>query len=328
MGTSMNALKMQILLKRTLLIFTVFCFVGPTFAQSSTDTIKIIVITAAGGAADQASRIVAEKLGPALNKNVVVENKPGAGGNIASKFVAGSKPDGFTFLMTSNNHTINPFIYKDAGYATLTDLVPVVQVARGPTVIAVNPQEPINSMKDLIANSHTRAINYGSIGVGSAAHLVGECLKPITGAKYEHVPYKGGAPAVFDAVAGHIPLVMSSLASLGPYIKSGKLRAIAVSSAERWPGYTDIPTLAELGMGDCTYDIWLGIVAPKGTPSNIVNSMNHEISTLLKTKDMQEKILGMGYMPVGNTPKEFDEMVRADINKTSKMIKTINVQVE
>ncbi len=303
-------------------------FTGIVCAQAPGDTIKLIVITAAGGAADQAARIVAEKLGPALNKNVVVENKPGAGGNIASKFVSGSKPDGLTFLMTSNNHTINPFIYKDAGYATLTDLVPVVQVARGPTVIAVHPQEPIHSMKDLIANSHTRAINYGSIGVGSAAHLVGECLKPITGAKYEHVPYKGGAPAVFDAVAGHIPLVMSSLASLGPYIKSGKLRAIAVSSADRWPGYSDIPTLAELGMGDCTYDIWLGIVAPKGTSSQIVNSMNHEISALLKTKEMQEKILGMGYMPVGNTAKEFDEMVRTDISKTSKMIKTMNVHVE
>lgn len=292
------------------------------------DTIKLIVITAPGGAADQATRIVAEKLGPALNKNIIVENKPGAGGNIASKFVASAKPDGYTFLMTSNNHTINPFIYKDPGYSTLVDLLPVVQVARGPTVIAVHPQTPMNSMKELIAFSQTKPVSYGSIGVGSAAHLVGECLKPVTGAKFEHVPYKGGAPAVFDAVAGHIPLVMSSLASLGPYIKSGKLRALAVSSAERWPGYTEIPTLNELGMGECTYDIWLGIVAPKGTPASIINSMNSEISSLLKTKEMQEKILGMGYMPVGNTVKEFDDMVRSDINKTSKMIKGMQVQVE
>jgi tripartite-type tricarboxylate transporter receptor subunit TctC len=145
--------------------------------------------------------------------------------------------------MTSNNHTINPFIYKDPGYSTLQDLLPVVQVARGPTVIAVHPQTPMNSMKELITFSQTKPVSYGSIGVGSAAHLVGECLKPLTGAKFEHVPYKGGAPAVFDAVAGHIPLVMSSLASLGPYIKTGKLRALAVSSAERWPGYAEIPTL-------------------------------------------------------------------------------------
>ena len=296
--------------------------------SSQNDTIKLIVITAPGGAADQAARIVAEKLGPALNKNIIVENKPGAGGNIASKFVASAKPDGLTFLMTSNNHTINPFIYKDPGYSTLQDLLPVVQVARGPTVIAVHPQTPMNSMKELITFSQTKPVSYGSIGVGSAAHLVGECLKPLTGAKFEHVPYKGGAPAVFDAVAGHIPLVMSSLASLGPYIKTGKLRALAVSSAERWPGYAEIPTLNELGMGDCTYDIWLGIVAPKGTPASIINSMNSEISTLLKTKEMQDKILGMGYMPVGNTVKEFDDMVRNDINKTSKMIKGMQVQVE
>jgi len=321
------------MIKKIILILIMFGYWSAFMlasAQTSTqnDTIKLIVITAPGGAADQATRIVAEKLGPALNKNIIVENKPGAGGNIASKFVASAKPDGYTFLMTSNNHTINPFIYKDPGYSTLVDLLPVVQVARGPTVIAVHPQTPMNSMKELIAFSQTKPVSYGSIGVGSAAHLVGECLKPVTGAKFEHVPYKGGAPAVFDAVAGHIPLVMSSLASLGPYIKSGKLRALAVSSAERWPGYTEIPTLNELGMGECTYDIWLGIVAPKGTPASIINSMNSEISSLLKTKEMQEKILGMGYMPVGNTVKEFDDMVRSDINKTSKMIKGMQVQVE
>ena len=151
---------------------------------SQNDTIKLIVITAPGGAADQATRIVAEKLGPALSKNIIVENKPGAGGNIASKFVASAKPDGATFLMTSNNHTINPFIYKDPGYATLLDLLPVVQVARGPTVIAVHPLTPINSMKELITFSQTKPVSYGSIGVGSAAHLVGECLKPVTGAKF------------------------------------------------------------------------------------------------------------------------------------------------
>lgn len=316
------------ILKINSIILILLSYSSIVFSQAQNEIIKLIVITAAGGAADQASRIVAEKLGPVLNKNVLVENKPGAGGNIASKFVSSSKPDGLTFLMTSNNHTINPFIYKDAGYATLTDLVPVVQVARGPTVIAVNPQVPIYSMKDLITYSQVKPISYGSIGVGSAAHLVGECLKPVIGAKYDHVPYKGGAPAVFDAVAGHIPLVMSSLASLGPYIKSGKLRAIAVSSSERWPGYTDIPTLSELGMGDCTYDIWLGIMAPKGTPVQIVNSMNQEIGGLLKTKEMQEKIIGMGYMPVGNKAKEFDDMVHSDIARTSKIIKNMNIQVD
>ena len=156
------------------LVLGLICLPLNSSAQTNNDTIKLIVITAAGGAADQAARIVSEKLGPAINKNIVVENKPGAGGNIASKFVASSKPDGYTFLMTSNNHTINPFIYKDAGYSTMVDLLPVVQVARGPTVIAVNPQTPIHTMKELIASSQARPISYGSIGVGSAAHLVGE----------------------------------------------------------------------------------------------------------------------------------------------------------
>ncbi len=295
---------------------------------ASADVITFAIITATGGAADQSARIIAEKLGPALNKTVVVENKPGAGGNIASRFVANAKPDGKTFLVTSNNHTINPFIYKDAGYSTLTDFLPVIQLARGPTVIAVHPQVPVTSMQDLIAYSQSKPLSYGSIGVGSAAHLVGECLKPLTGAKFDHVPYKGGAPAVFDAVAGHIPLVMSSLASLGQYIKSGKLRALAVSTSERWPGFTEIPTLAELGMGDCTYDIWLGIVAPKSTSPSVISSMNSEITSLIKTKEVQEKILAMGYMPVGLSVKSFDDMIHQDISKTSKLIKSIDIKVD
>jgi tripartite-type tricarboxylate transporter receptor subunit TctC len=288
----------------------------------------LIVITAAGGAADQAARIVAQKLGPALGRTVIVENKPGAGGNIASRYVANSKPDGLTFLVTSNNHTINPSLYKDAGYATLTDLVPVVQIARGPTVVAVHPSVTVQSMSELVALSKSRHVSYGSVGIGSASHLIGECLKASTGARYEHVPYKGGAPAVADAVAGHLPLVLSSLASLGQYIKTGRLKALAVTSAERWPNYTDVPTLAELGMGDCTYEFWLGLVAPRGTPPAIVNSMNREIAAILKTKDAAEKIGAMGYLPVGASAAEFDDMVRADMAKTAKLLKAAQIQVE
>ena len=319
-------------LKANILAATALCLcmasVPLVSVAAPSDVITFAIITATGGAADQSARIIAEKLGPALNKTILVENKPGAGGNIASRFVANAKPDGKTFLVTSNNHTINPFIYKDAGYNTLGDFLPVVQIARGPTVIAVHPQVPVTSMQELIAYSQSKPLSYGSIGVGSAAHLVGECLKPLTNAKFDHVPYKGGAPAVFDAVAGHIPLVMSSLASLGQYIKSGKLRALAVSTSERWPGFTEIPTLAELGMGDCTYDIWLGIVAPKGTPSSVITSMNTEITSLMKTKEVQEKILAMGYMPVGQTVKNFDDMVHQDIAKTSKLIKSIDIKVD
>ncbi|MDB5730055.1 MAG: h16 [Noviherbaspirillum sp.] len=303
---------------------------GPALGQNqpSGKPLRFIVITAAGGGADQTARVIAERLGPKIGRTIIVENRPGAGGNIASQYVAHAAPDGLTFLVTSNNHTINPVLYKNAGYDAHKDFVPVVQMARGPTVIAVHPSLPVQSMSDLVALSKSnKPLNYGSIGLGSAAHLVGECLKSVAGAGLEHITYKGGAPAVADAVAGHISLVMSSTASTSGFIRSGRLKPLAVSTAERWPSNPDVPTLAELGWSECNSEAWIGLLAPRGTPPAIVESMNREIAAVLKVPENSERIVGIGYLPGGAPASTFAEMLRKETAAVTKLIKDAGIQV-
>ena len=303
------------------------CLAGaPAHAQSG-KPLHLIVITAAGGAADQTARLVGEQLGPALGRPVLVENKPGAGGNIASQFVARAQPDGDTLLVTSNNHTINTSLYSKPGYST-DDFVPVVQIARGPSVIVVHPESKFKTVAQFIDEAKGTPISYGSIGVGSGAHLVAECLKATTGAQLDHIPYKGGAPAVADAVGGHVPAVFTTLASAGVYVRASKLRGLSVSSAQRSGTLPDIPTLAESGYGDCTYDTWLGIVGPKGMPAEVVDKLNREISAILKSDKAREVIQTLGYEPVGEPAGKFGEMLRADADKTSRLIKQAGLTAE
>jgi tripartite-type tricarboxylate transporter receptor subunit TctC len=291
--------------------------------------IKFVVITAPGGGGDQSARIVADQLAIKLNRIIIVENKPGAGGNIATQFVAQSTPDGLTFLVTSNNHTINPVLYKNAGYDAINDFMPVVQMTRGPSVIAVHPDFPAQSVADLIAISKNKSpIPFGSIGLGSAAHLVGECLKAIAGAKFEHVNYKGGAPAVADAVAGHIGLVISSTASTGQFIKSGKLRALGVSTTERWPSTPTVLTLQEMGYGECTSEAWIGLFAPKGTPQAIVEMMNKEILGVINSPATTEKIISIGYLPGTGSPLAFGNLVKKEISQVTQLVRQSKIQVQ
>ncbi len=294
---------------------------GTAVAQVPSDKpVRLIVAFAAGGAGDQVARMVSGKLTHIIGRPVLVENKPGAGGNIASQFVATAPPDGNTFLITSNNHTTNTVLYKNAGY-TLNDLIPVVELMRGPIVVVVPSAGPQKDIEDLISTAKTTPLSYGSIGVGSSSHLLAECLKFNTGAKLEHVPYKGGAPAVADVVAGHIPVVFTTLASAGTFVRAGKLRALALSSPVRWSTFPDIPTLAERGFGACTYEAWLGLMAPQGTPAAIVSAMNRDVASIMKSVDARDRLAPQGYVPVGDSPQKFAEMINADLQKTSDLIK-------
>ena len=298
------------------------------WAQPASDQpIRFIVITAPGGAADQFARLVGERLSTALGRTVLVENKPGAGGNIASQFVAKAAPNGNTFLITSNNHTVNPTLYAKPGYS-FDELVPVVQIARGPSVLVVHPSSPFKTVKELVDSAKTKPLPYGSIGVGSGAHLVAECLKATTGAKLEHVPYKGGAPAVADVVGGQVPAVITTLASAGSFIKADRLRALAVSSNGRWALTPGIPTLGESGWGECTIETWIGIMAPKGTPANVITRVNAATAALLKTAEVKEKMMPTGYEPVGESVETFDAMLRTDFDKMRKLIKQAGISAE
>jgi len=289
--------------------------------------LRLVVITQAGGAADQAARLVGKQLSEVLGRTVLVENKPGAGGNIASQYVARSKADGDTLLVTSNNHTINPALYKSPGYTT-DDLAPVVQIARGPSVVVIHPGVETRSIEALIEAAKKNPVSYGSIGVGSGAHVVAECLKAATGAKLEHIPYKGGAPAVADVVGGHIPVVFTTLASAGAHVRTERIQGLAVSSANRWPSVPEIPTLAEKGLGACTYETWLGIVAPKDTPPDVIARLNKDMSAIIKSDLVRTALAPQGYEPVGESVSHFAAMLAEDKKKTSKLIQEAGITAD
>lgn len=302
---------------------------GPSAAQEG-KSMKIVVITAPGGAGDFMARYVAERLGTKTGKTVLVENRPGAGGNIASALVARSPNDGMTLLLTSNSHTINPQIFSKAGYDAFKDFTPVVQLTRGPVVLAVGPGSKAGTLREFVEASKLNAANgsYATYGIGGAAHLVGEMLSTASGAKLQHVAYRGAAPALTDAVAGQVPAVLVSLAAASGFIKSGQLRPLAVSSAARWPGAASIPTIAESGWKDVVYDIWIGIVAPAGTPAEVVSQLNKDISEIVKTPEARESLARQGMEPVGGSPAEFDAYLRSEAATVGQVIKANRISAD
>ena len=291
---------------------------------------KIVVITAPGGAGDFMARYVAERLGTRTGKTVLVENRPGAGGNIASALVARSPNDGMTLLLTSNSHTINPQIFSKAGYDAFKDFTPVVQLTRGPVVLAVGPGSQASTLREFVEASKLNAANgsYATYGIGGAAHLVGEMLSTASGAKLQHVAYRGAAPALNDAVAGQVPAVLVSLAAASAFIKSGQLRPLAVSSATRWPGAASIPTIAESGWKDVVYDIWIGLVAPAGTPAEVVSQLNRDIAEIVKTPEARESFARQGMEPVGGSPAEFDAYLRSESATVGQVIKANRISAD
>lgn len=283
--------------------------------------IKIIVITAPGGSADATARLLADKLQERLKRNVIVENKPGAGGNLASSFVAKSAADGATLLLTSNNHNVNPYLFREAGYSA-KDFVPVAQIVRGPCVLVVNPKVPVRTVKEYVelAKAKPRSMFYATYGTGSAAHLAGEMLKNATGADLEHVPYKGAAPALTEVIGGSVPSGIMSLYSASGHIKSGRLRALAVFSDHRWPGAPEIPTVAESGYPAAVYDIWLGLFAPRGTPADLVKRLNREVRVIVSEAETAERIKQQGMAPTGETAEQFDAFLRAEAVGVAKLV--------
>jgi tripartite-type tricarboxylate transporter receptor subunit TctC len=283
--------------------------------------IKIIVITAPGGSADATARLLAEKLQTRLNRTVIVENKTGAGGNLASSFVAKAPPDGTTLLLTSNNHNVNPYLFREAGY-TAKDFVAVSQIVRGPCVLVVNPKMPITTVKEYVeyAKAKPRSMFYATYGTGGAAHLAGEMFKHATGADIEHVPYKGAGPALTEVIGGSVPSGILSLYSASGHIKSGRLRALAVFSEHRWPGAPEIPTVAESGYKEAVYDIWLGLFAPRGTSADWVKRMNREVRVIVSEPETAEKIKQQGMAPTGETAEQFEAFLRTEAVGVAKIV--------
>jgi tripartite-type tricarboxylate transporter receptor subunit TctC len=293
--------------------------------------IRLVVPFPAAGTTDLLARAMAQKLSEALGQQVVVDNHPGAGGNIGADLVAKSAPDGYTLLMgTVGTHAINVSLYARMPYDAVKDFVPIVLVAGVPNVLVVNPALPVKTVADLIklAKDQPGVINFASSGNGTSIHLSGELFKSPTGVQMTHVPYKGSAPALTDLIGGQVQVMFDNLPSALPQIKAGKLRAIAVTSIKRAPALPDLPTIAESGVPGFEASSWFGILAPAGTPREIVLRLNREANKALQGAEMKEKLLAQGAEAVGNSPEFFVDYIRSETVKWAKVVKDSGAKVD
>jgi tripartite-type tricarboxylate transporter receptor subunit TctC len=290
---------------------------------------RIVVGFPPGGINDIVARVMAERLTQALGQPVVVENRAGAGGTIGADLVAKSRPDGYTLLMGSvSNIAMAPSQYKALPYDPAKDFAPVALVAAAPNVLVVHPDFPVQSVRDLLAAARQKpgSINYASAGLGTSNHLTVELLQVMTGVQFNHVPYKGDAPGTADVVAGQVPMIFPTLPVALPFIKSGKLRAIAVSSAGRSSLLPEVPTVAESGgLPDFEVSVWVGIFAPAGTPREVVGRLNGEIAKIVRVPAVRERLAGLGAEPVGNSVESFTSYIRTELAKWSRVAKAAGI---
>ena len=291
--------------------------------------IRILVPFAPGGVADNSARVIAEPLGVRLGHQVIVENRPGASGNIGTQQAAQATPDGYTLLLGfDGTMVINPHVFPKIPFDTLADFAPVTKLGDATLILVAHPGTGLKSLQQLIEAAKSKPFPYGTSGTGGTPHLAGELLKQRTGAQLEHVPYKGGGPAVVDVVGGQIPLVFTAIASAQQHVRSGRLVALGVPSARRSAALPDVPTFQEGGMAGFDVSSWTGIFAPAKTPAAIVAKLQKELAFVLQTPFVKERYATLGIEPVGNSPQEFAAQVRDDLARWAGVVKSANVKVE
>ena len=303
----------------------------PAVAQQyPTKPIKLILPFPTGGATDVMSRILAEKLTSRLGQPVIVENKPGAGTMLASEYVAKAPADGYTLLMAASSLVIAPSLYSKVNYDPIKDFTPVTQVAAVIHLVVVNPNLPVKSIQDLITylKANPGKVSYGSTGSGTSTHLEAELFKKMAGVEIEHIPYKGSTPALADLVGGQTSMMFDPIASSKPYLESGRLRALAVTTAQRSISAPDLPTVAESGLPGYEAMPWLGIVAPAGTPKAVVDRLYKEVSEVLKMQDVKDRFKSLGLDIIGNTPAEFATFIAQDQKKWDQVIKNSGAKAD
>ena len=313
------------------LALTLVC--TPASAQSyPSKPIRLIVPYPPGGPLDIMARAIGQKLTEAWSQPVVVDNRAGAGGNIGADLVAKSTADGYTLLMGAvATHAINPTLYAKLPYDPVKDFAPVALVAQVPNILVVNPSVPARSVRELIDLVRARPgyLNFGSGSTGSTGHLAGELFNTMAGVKMVHIPYKGGAPAMADLLAGQVQLMFDNLANALPQVKAGRLRALAVTTLARSPAMPELPTIAESGLPGFDLTTWFGVMAPARTPPEIVVKLNAEIVRALNAKDMRERLEKMGAEPPpNNTPERFAAFIGSEAAKYAKVVRDSGAKVE
>jgi tripartite-type tricarboxylate transporter receptor subunit TctC len=293
--------------------------------------IRLIVTGTPGGPPDLLARWLAERLGPALGGVIVVENRPGAGGNVAMQATARSAPDGYTLVVAGQGpFALNPHLYANPGYNPIGDFAPITQIERGALLLAVNPQVPVHSVAELIAlaNKKPGELNYGSPGTGTPPHLASELFSRGANLKVVHVPYAGASAAMLDLIAGRLTFTFGTLNVQLPQVKAGKIRALAVTSATRLEALPEIPTVAESGLPGFEYAGWLGIAAPAGTPAPIIERLQREIAVILLTDEACQYFASYGREPVASTPAAFAAFIRAEHVKWGQVIRSSSIKAE
>jgi tripartite-type tricarboxylate transporter receptor subunit TctC len=287
-----------------------------------TRPVRVIVSAAAGGPSDVIGRIVAQKLGERLGQQFYVENIPTGAGNVAVGMVAKAAPDGYTLLSPTSAVVINPSLYSSLAYDTLRDFAPVTLAAASPHVLTVHPDLPAHSVQELIAlvRANPGKYSYASPGTGTTGQLAGELFRVSFGLDLIHVPFNGAAPAVLSTIGGHTPIMFSALPSAAANIKDGKLRALAVTSAQRYPEFPDVPTLAEAGVPGQESQFIQCVLAPAGTPKPIIDILYREIARMIVLPDVKARLAAIGFTPVANTPEEFGVELKAEVARWAKVI--------
>jgi tripartite-type tricarboxylate transporter receptor subunit TctC len=305
--------------------------VGPALAQDSYPKrpIKIIVPTPAGGPVDVVARIVANYLTSSLGQGVVVDNRPGAGNTIGSKEAARADPDGYTLLYSAVSGLIlAPMLQKDAGYDPLTSFVPIIAVGTGSLILVVHPAVSAKSVQELVAyaKANPGKINFSSGGIGVLPHLTGEMFKAAAGIDIVHVPYRGGAPSIQDVIAGNVQMTFESVGVLLPLIRDGKLRALATPSTKRIAEMPELPTMIESGYPSVVSASWTGLLAPVGTPANIIVKLNGQINQGLKSPELTGPLAKISSAPLGGSPADFTELMKADLARWTPVVKSLNLK--
>jgi tripartite-type tricarboxylate transporter receptor subunit TctC len=327
--------KGRLQVRRMGILLLAFCATlasGAALGQAyPTKPIRLIVPFPAGGAVDISARAIGTELTKSLGQPVVVENRPGAGGNLAAEAAARAAPDGYTlFMATSAILAVNPVLYAKVPFDPVKDFAPISVVVSSDNILIVHPAVPANSVGELIAlaKANPGKYSYASSGVGSSTHLAAEMFKMMAGVDLLHVPYKGGPPGVVDLLAGQVNMIFDLVPSALPHIRSGKVRALGVAGAQRSPLLPAVPLISDVGLPNYQSSVWFGLVAPAGTPAEIVSRLSAEVAKGAQQAEFRDRLTGMGYDVTSTTPEQMAELIRTDIPKWARVVKTNGIKID